>query len=85
MMGIKMNGLKCVICDSGDIRKGIVCTNCICRLEEREKMYYDMVQLVTDSNYINGSVSPQIKQKIHEKVLPVYELLCEIKIEDECD
>lgn len=80
-----MNGLQCVICDLRDVRKGIICRNCICMLEEREELYSDMVKLVIDSNFENGSISPQMQEKIHEKVLPIYEMLCEIKIEDECD
>ena len=78
-----MIGLKCAICESGDLRSSIICLNCISRLEERHETYSDMIRLVLESNNLTLPISTEIEKKVHEKVFPVYELLCEIKLEDE--
>lgn len=74
--------LPCIVCENGDVYSNIVCDDCEVSIEMRKDTYEYMVNLVMNINKIMGIVPPEMKQEIHERVAPLYEELCKIKIKD---
>jgi len=74
--------LPCIICENGDPYSNIVCDDCECKIEHRKETHEAMVELVLDLNNLVGPMPYQMLTDIREKVRPIYDALCSIKIED---
>ena len=72
----------CMCCESGNKFSGIICIGCEEILEQRKDTFNDMVMLVLNINRINEWIPPLLQTEAREKVMPIYEMLCQIKIED---
>lgn len=77
-----MTRLPCIICENGDVYSNIVCDNCEAAVELRKETYESMIALVMDLNKLNGYLPYELLKEIHDKVKPIYDLLCEIKVKD---
>lgn len=76
-----MSELPCICCENGDPAKHVICRSCDDILDKRTETFELMVSLVKDINNISEFVTKEIQEEIREKVLTIYDLLCEIKIE----
>lgn len=77
-----MNSLPCIVCENGDPYSNIVCDDCECRIEHRRETFDAMVGLVMDLNDLFGSMPHSLANEVSDKVKPIYEDLCKIKVKD---
>lgn len=80
-----MNRLPCIICEGGDPYSNIVCDNCESSREHRKETYESMISLVMDLNSLVGYIPSQLSHEVEDRVKPIYDMLCEIKIKDPRD
>jgi len=76
-----MSELPCICCENGDPAKHVICRSCDDLLDKRTETFELMVHLVQEMNNLGDFPSKETKDELHEKVLTIYDLLCEIKIE----
>lgn len=72
----------CIICENGDPYSNMICNQCEESMEHIKEVYEAMVALVHDLNDLSGSVPHELSKEIKEKVKPLHDMLCKIKIKD---
>ncbi len=78
-----MTSLPCIICENGDPYSHILCESCEIDIEHRKDTHEAMIELVMKSNNLNGCISYELLTEIKEKVRPIYDELCQIRIQNE--
>jgi len=76
-----MSNLPCICCENGDPKKHVICLSCEDILIKRKDTFESMILLVGDINNLSDFDCRELHTEITEKVLTIYDLLCEIKIE----
>lgn len=77
-----MTSLPCIICENGDPYSHILCQRCERDIEHRKDTYETMIELVMKSNNLNSCISYEVLTEIKEKVRPIYDDLCQIRIQN---